>query len=96
MGRSASDKRERLTGAAARLAYTRGFERTTIGDIAEAADVPPGSVYYYFRTKDEVGRAVVDSLHARYALLLAEWEAEDDPRARLRAYVDMHVRDRRP
>ncbi len=93
MPRPPSDKRERLTGAAAALAYTRGFERTTIGDIADEAAVPQGSVYYYFKTKDDVGRAIVDSMLARYSAELAGWEATEDPAARLLAYVEMYVRD---
>jgi len=93
MPRPASDKRDRLTEAAVTLAYTRGFERTTIGDIAEQAGVASGSVYYYFKTKDDVGRAIVDSLLARYQELIAEWEVSPDPRDRLAAYIDMNLRD---
>lgn len=93
MPRPATDKRERLTAAAATLAYTRGLERTTLGDLADEAGVAPGSVYYYFKSKDDVGRAVVDSLLERYQVLLDEWEQSDDPRERLSSYIDMHVRD---
>lgn len=93
MPRPASDKRDRLTDAAATLAYTRGFERTTIADIAEHAGVASGSVYYYFKTKDDVGRAIVDSLLARYQQLITEWEVSSDPRDRLAAYIDMNLRD---
>ena len=54
-------KRERLVGAACDLVYRLGAERTTLADIARAADVPLGNVYYYFRTKDDIfARAVVD------------------------------------
>lgn len=52
-------KRERLVEAAARLFYEQGVERTTIAEIAAAADVPAGNVYYYFKTKDEIVDAVV-------------------------------------
>lgn len=93
MPRPASDKRDRLTGAALALSYARGFERTTIGDIAEEAGVAPGSVYYYFKTKDDVGRAIVDAMMRRYSAELAAWEASDDPAQRLLAYVGMYVRD---
>ena len=40
-------KRERLTAAATQLLHQQGIERTTLADIAKAADVPagkPGSV----------------------------------------------------
>ncbi|WP_159448791.1 TetR/AcrR family transcriptional regulator [Demequina sp. NBRC 110053] len=93
MPRPATDKRERLTAAAATLAYTRGLERTTLGDVASEAGVATGSVYYYFKSKDDLGLAIVDQLRERYAALVEEWNAAPDPRARLAAYVDMHLRD---
>lgn len=93
MPRPATDKRDRLTEAAATLAYTRGFASTTIGDIAAEAGIAPGSIYYYFKTKDDVGRAIADSLLARYRQLLAQWEEPDDPRERLGLYIGMYVND---
>jgi TetR/AcrR family transcriptional regulator, transcriptional repressor for nem operon len=32
---------------------------TSLAEIAQAADVPLGNVYYYFKSKDELIRAVV-------------------------------------
>lgn len=91
MPRPASDKRDRLIDAAAELAHTHGFERTTIGDIADNAGVPTGSVYYYFKTKDDVGHAIVEAMRARYGNLLEGWGAGDDARERLVAYIDWHL-----
>ena len=53
------EKRARLTEAAARLIYQNGFSQTTLADIAAAAQVALGSVYY-FKTKDEVAQAILD------------------------------------
>jgi AcrR family transcriptional regulator len=53
------DKRTRLIETATKLAYGRGFRETSLADIAEAARVPVGNVYYYFKTKDELAEAVV-------------------------------------
>jgi TetR/AcrR family transcriptional regulator, transcriptional repressor for nem operon len=52
-------KRDRLVDAASQLFYEQGVERTTIADIAAAADVPAGNVYYYFKAKDDIVDAVV-------------------------------------
>lgn len=93
MARPPSDKRDKLAHAASTLAYTRGFEATTISDIATEAGVPMGSVYYYFKTKDDVGRAVVDAMSQRYAELQSQWEAAGGPRERLVAYLEMSVTD---
>ncbi|MDN4475256.1 TetR/AcrR family transcriptional regulator [Demequina sp. SYSU T00192] len=93
MPRPPSDKRERLTAAAATLAHARGLAGATIGAIADEAGVAPGSVYYYFRTRDDIARAVVDAQHARYRDLLDRWDEDPDPRARLVSYVDHHLGD---
>src|SRR5580692_2620668 len=60
MPRTKTDKRSRLIQTAVKLAYRHGFRETSLADIAEAAKVPVGNVYYYFKTKDEIGEAIVE------------------------------------
>ena len=93
MPRPATDKRDRLADAALDLAYRRGFEQTSIADIAAHAGVPSGSVYYYFKTKDDVADAIVGQLSARYGAALAAWEGIEDPRERLVALAQSYVTD---
>jgi AcrR family transcriptional regulator len=81
-------KRERLVDAAAALVYQQGIETTTLADIAAAAKVPLGNVYYYFKTKDEIIDAVVQShLHTIRATLAAIEASHRTPKARLKALV---------
>ena len=54
-----SDKRERLISAADALIHRQGFYRTTLAHIAEEAKVPLGNVYYYFKTKEDICKAVI-------------------------------------
>ena len=79
-------KRDRLIDAASQLFYEEGVERTTIADIAAAADVPAGNVYYYFKAKDDIVDAVVSTriggIEATYAALA---EQHDTPVDRLKA-----------
>ena len=86
----AGGKRERLVGAACDLVYRQGAERTTLADIARAADVPLGNVYYYFKTKDDIFAAVlqarVDELESGFATLE---DADPSPQARLKALVEI-------
>ncbi len=93
MPRPATDKRERLADAALDLAYRRGFERASIADIAEHAGVAPGSVYYYFKTKDDVGRAVVDRLSERYLSVTKGWRDLPTPEDRLVSFLGMYLDD---
>ncbi|MEV4397202.1 TetR/AcrR family transcriptional regulator [Nonomuraea sp. NPDC049607] len=86
-----ADKRRRLMAAAARVLHEQGVERTTIADIAEAAGVPVGNVYYYFKTKDELILAALSEHAGHLAELTAELDRLPDPRARLKAMVDAWV-----
>ncbi|MFJ2266734.1 TetR/AcrR family transcriptional regulator [Streptomyces sp. NPDC087849] len=90
----AADKRQRLTAAAARVLHEQGVERTTIADIARAADVPAGNVYYYFKTKDELVEAAL-SEHTRHLEVLTDrLDQLPDPRERLKGLVDAWVGQR--
>jgi TetR/AcrR family transcriptional regulator, transcriptional repressor for nem operon len=79
-------KRERLVAAAGQTVYQQGIEKTTLADIAAAAGIPVGNVYYYFKTKDDIIQAVVEShLREANALLAGIEDGHDDPRDRLKA-----------
>jgi TetR/AcrR family transcriptional regulator, transcriptional repressor for nem operon len=81
-------KRERLVAAATQLLHQQGIERTTLADIAQAADVPAGNVYYYFKTKDEVIAAVIEAHAQQVRATLASIDAHHrSPRSRLKAFV---------
>jgi len=82
-----SDKRERLVAAAKDLIHRQGFGPTTLADIAEASGVPLGNVYYYFKTKEEIGAAVIDERLADFRAMFRAWEDEPDPRGRLLAFL---------
>jgi AcrR family transcriptional regulator len=81
-------KRERLVTAAQDLVYRQGVARTTLAHIAEAADVPVGNVYYYFKTKDDIISAVVQTQTQQIESTLAELERRHrSPKARLKALI---------
>ncbi|MFD4428605.1 TetR/AcrR family transcriptional regulator [Nocardia sp. NPDC058497] len=87
-------KRERLVHAAARVFYEQGIEKTTIADIATAADVPVGNVYYYFKTKDQFVQAVIDTHAAVLGEVIAGIEPLPGPAERLKAMVASWVDQR--
>jgi AcrR family transcriptional regulator len=90
----ASDKRDRLVQAAAAVVHERGFNRSTLADIAERAEIPVGNVYYYFKTKEAIGEALVGQYAAIYYVARVEWERHADPRKRIAAFIDANVSDR--
>jgi TetR/AcrR family transcriptional regulator, transcriptional repressor for nem operon len=83
-------KRERLVAAACDVLYRQGIQRTTLADIADAAEVPLGNVYYYFKTKDDIVAAVVQTHVDQLEVGMAELERRHrTPKARLKGLVAM-------
>ncbi|MFC8519856.1 TetR/AcrR family transcriptional regulator [Streptomyces sp. NPDC057257] len=83
----AGAKRRSLMAAAAEVVHRQGVERTTIADIARAADVPTGNVYYYFKTKDDLVAAALAEHGGQLERITAELDRLPDPRERLKALV---------
>jgi len=84
-------KRDRLVDGAREAIYRQGVEATTIADIAAAADVPVGNVYY-FKSKDELVTAALDSYAREFQELLSSLEQQHrTPKARLKALVQLLV-----
>jgi AcrR family transcriptional regulator len=84
---------EAIRSAAIELIAARGFEATTLREIAEKVGVQPGTIYRYFPSKAQL---LVELLVEHLEFLLEQWAlrrpATDDPVERLRAFVDFHVR----
>jgi len=87
-GKPQPDKGTRLIETAMKLAYRKGFRETSLADIAEAAHVPVGNVYYYFKTKEELGEAVVERRLAQFRELREEMDRLSSPKERLFAFVE--------
>lgn len=76
-----ADTRERLIDAAMELFVFQGYGNTGLAQIARKAGVLPGSLYYFFPTKQDLLHA---TLERRKQLLYPEvlapiWERIDDP-----------------
>jgi AcrR family transcriptional regulator len=89
-----STKRERLVKAADRLVQRQGFGQTTLADIAKVSKVPLGNVYYYFKTKDALGEAVVAGRSEQYRAVREMWDGLPDPKQRLLAFTQMTIDNR--
>lgn len=50
----AEETRDRILDAALRLFRERGFEQTTMRDVATEAEVATGAAYYYYRSKEDL------------------------------------------
>jgi AcrR family transcriptional regulator len=90
----AGGKRDRLIDGARAVLHRQGVEATTLADIADAADVPVGNVYYYFKTKDELVQAAITAHAEQVTAALAALERHRTPKARLKALVRMFADQR--
>jgi TetR/AcrR family transcriptional regulator, transcriptional repressor for nem operon len=64
MGRT-SDAREKILSAAQSLIEVRGYSALGVAEICKAADVPKGSFYYFFESKEALALAVIDEHWAK-------------------------------
>jgi AcrR family transcriptional regulator len=94
MTKSRADSRTRLLQAAAQVTYQRGFDNASLADIAKQARVPLGNVYYYFKSKDEIGEAIVELRISRFRKLLKELDKADSPKERLCGFVQVKIKNR--
>ena len=95
MKNKGAQNRLRIVESAQDLFYFQGFNHTSFTEIAEAAGVPRGNFYYYFKSKDEILRAVVDHRNQGIRDMLNQWSEEHpEPRDRLRCMVQMMIDNR--
>lgn len=80
--------RGRLLHEAARLFRDKGYERTTVRDLAAAVGIQSGSLFHHFRTKEEILKAVmVETIRLNTALMQAAVDAAETYRDKLQALV---------
>lgn len=94
MPKMKADNRVRLLQAAENVTYRHGFGEASIADIAREARIPLGNVYYYFKTKDDIGGALVDLRVSRFKKLLQELDKADSPAGRLCGFVQIKINNR--
>ncbi|MCH5677090.1 TetR/AcrR family transcriptional regulator [Streptomyces gilvus] len=79
--------REALLRAAAELFTTRGYEGTTVDDIAEAVDVSQRTFFRYFAGKEEAALALQGLVVTRFVQAVRERPAGEAPMEALRQSV---------
>jgi AcrR family transcriptional regulator len=80
--------RGKLLQTAAHLFRHKGFERTTVRDLASAVGIQSGSIFHHFKSKDEILRAVMEeTILYNTALMHAELAMAADLRGRVLALI---------
>lgn len=80
-------KRDLLVASATELIHRQGVQATTFADVAAASGVPLGVVYYYFKTKDDLIHAVIDTRAAQLRTMFDNLDTHASSADRLKALV---------
>jgi len=85
--------KEQLLDAAGKLIHVRGFKNTSVDDILKETGVGKGNFYYYFKSKDELGYAILDRKISQITTELIEksFIAEKDPWEQITDFLDAQV-----
>ncbi len=81
-GRRKEEMRQRIIEAAFRVFVRKGFKGTSNREIAQEAGISPGLIYWYFRNKEDLFRAVVEAKSFALSLQrMAQTMRDTPPRA---------------
>ena len=90
--RAVPEKREAILRSAIKVFARRGFFNSKVADIAGEAGIADGTVYLYFKSKDEILHSIFDRAMEEF---IAEGRREiaeiSDPRTKLRRIAQLHL-----
>lgn len=86
------DKREAILRAAIKVFARRGYFNSKVADVAKEAGIADGTVYLYFKSKDEILHSIFDKAMAEF---IEEGKRElaelEDPKEKLRRIAELHL-----
>src|SRR5690242_17016112 len=87
-----TDKREAILRSAVKVFAQKGFFNSKVSDVASEAGIADGTVYLYFKSKDEILHSIFDQAMAAF---IAEGKKElaqiDSAEDRLRRIAELHL-----
>ena len=87
------DKPQQIIDAAIRVFARNGYYNSRVSDIAREAGIASGTIYLYFKTKDEILVTLFREKMAEWvALVRRELAAERNPLAKIRKIVALHFK----
>jgi len=87
-----NDKRERILKAGVNVFARRGFYSAKVSEIARAAGVADGTIYLYFRNKDEILLSIFEQEMSRFITVVEnETGGEESGLDKIRKLVRVHL-----
>lgn len=85
-------KRERILRAAIKVFARKGFYSTRVSEIAKAAGVADGTIYLYFKNKDDVLISIFQDYTTRLIAMMSDAIGQQESfEAKLRVCVDIQL-----
>jgi AcrR family transcriptional regulator len=86
------DSRQEILRTAARLFQQRGYDATSMNDVAAALKLSKGGLYHHFQSKDEILFEIMNhAMEITQERVLNPVRSIADPEARLRALIRLHI-----
>lgn len=83
--------KDKILKAALKLFAENGYHRTSISQIAAAADVSKGLTYNYFDSKEELLLAIIDQASGEMSNVASEMYIEASYQETLRHFLDQYI-----
>jgi len=85
-------RQQEILEAAALVFHEKGYESTSIQDIADAVGILKGSLYYYITSKEDLLFEIIQGVHEEALKNLERTrDLEGDPLQKIRAFVVVHL-----
>src|SRR6202790_471859 len=86
------DSRQEILRTAARLFQQRGYDATSMNDVAAALKLSKGGLYHHFQSKDEILYEIMNhAMEITQERVLKPVSGIADPEERLRALIRLHI-----
>jgi len=86
------DSRQEILRTAARLFQQRGYDATSMNDVAAALKLSKGGLYHHFQSKDEILFEIMNhAMEITQDRVLGPVRMIADPEDRLRALIRLHI-----
>lgn len=86
------DKRRQILDAAVEVFAESGFHKSRVSEVARAAEVADGTIYLYFKSKDDILISIFEETMAEMIEgVQAALAAVSDPLDKLRAFAVFHM-----
>jgi TetR/AcrR family transcriptional regulator, cholesterol catabolism regulator len=86
------DSRQEILRTAARLFQQRGYDATSMNDVAAALKLSKGGLYHHFQSKDEILFEIMNhAMEITQERVLNPVRSIADPQERLRALIRLHI-----